>query len=356
MARPLWQLPKNQWPPWSSQIHRCSRAKGPGKQKATQAKHLLGGTLLASGRGHVGETATENHMINGFKIFLRGRCQKSDFRNGAFIQILYKVARIANGLVVGSQRPLKLLSPAKGDRRKFRSQTSDTMDRCKAEMGRVRDENRREEKRRDETKRDEKRREEDRTSKKRKSQKKEDPGARKGRKVAKHHVFPMMCGSGGSKSRLAKWRVRSHVVRWEMKNCTPLWREAHLEVKMYKAHHARGHFWKLTCRKSALVARSTFGSQNVQNTPCSDHVWKLTCRKSARCCCAKHIPKSKCTKHTMLGPLLEVDMSKKCTPLWREAHFEVKSAKNWRVRALLEVETSKKRTRLWHEAHFESKV
>ena len=36
------------------------------------------------------------------------------------------------------------------------------------------------------------------------SQKKEDPGARKGRKVAKHYVSPMICGSGGSKSRLAK--------------------------------------------------------------------------------------------------------------------------------------------------------
>ena len=32
----------------------------------------------------------------------------------------------------------------------------------------------------------------------------EDPGARKGRKVAKRRVFPMICGSGGSKSRLAK--------------------------------------------------------------------------------------------------------------------------------------------------------
>ena len=40
--------------------------------------------------------------------------------------------------------------------------------------------------------------------KKRKSQKKGDPGARKGTKVAKHCVFPMVCGSGGSKSRLAK--------------------------------------------------------------------------------------------------------------------------------------------------------
>ena len=36
------------------------------------------------------------------------------------------------------------------------------------------------------------------------SQKREDAGARKGRKVAKHCVFPMICSSGGSKSRLAK--------------------------------------------------------------------------------------------------------------------------------------------------------
>ena len=47
-------------------------------------------------------------------------------------------------------------------------------------------------------------REEKRRSGKRKSQKKEDAGARKRRKVAKHCVFPMICGSGGSKSRLAK--------------------------------------------------------------------------------------------------------------------------------------------------------
>ena len=43
-----------------------------------------------------------------------------------------------------------------------------------------------------------------REDQKRKSQKKEDADARKGRKVAKHCVFPMICGSGGSKSRLAK--------------------------------------------------------------------------------------------------------------------------------------------------------
>ena len=36
------------------------------------------------------------------------------------------------------------------------------------------------------------------------SQKTEDAGARKASKVAKHGVFPMICGSGESKSRLAK--------------------------------------------------------------------------------------------------------------------------------------------------------
>jgi hypothetical protein len=40
--------------------------------------------------------------------------------------------------------------------------------------------------------REEKRREEERISKKRKAQKKEDADARKGRKVAKHCVFPMI--------------------------------------------------------------------------------------------------------------------------------------------------------------------
>ena len=83
----------------------------------------------------------------------------------------------------------------------------------------------------------------------------------------------------------------------------------------------------------AVVARSRFRSENVQNTPWSDHFWQLRCRKSACCCGAKHISKSKCTKHTRFGPLLEVQMSKKCTPLWREAHFQVKTYKTPHVRS-----------------------
>ena len=77
----------------------------------------------------------------------------------------------------------------------------------------------------------------------------------------------------------------------------------------------------------AVVARSTFPSQNVQNTLVSDHFWQLRCPKSARRCGAEHISKSKWKKHLSSGPLLEVAMSKKCTPLWRKAHFEVKMEK-----------------------------
>ena len=80
------------------------------------------------------------------------------------------------------------------------------------------------------------------------------------------------------------------------------------------------------------MARSTFPSQNVQNTTCSRQFWRFGCRKSARSSGAKHISKSKCTKHHMFAPLLEVRMSKKCTPLWREGHFEVKTFKTLGVR------------------------
>ena len=117
------------------------------------------------------------------------------------------------------------------------------------------------------------------------------------------------------------------------KKCTPLWREAHFQVKMYKTHHSRTTFGSSDVEKvHAVVARSTFPSQNVQNTPFSDHFWKFRCRKSARRCGAKHISKSKCTKHHMFAPLLEVRMLKKCTPLWREAHCEVKMYKTLGVR------------------------
>ena len=89
----------------------------------------------------------------------------------------------------------------------------------------------------------------------------------------------------GRKVGSLKRRVRSHPARWEMKTCTPLWREAQFEVKMYKAPHVRSTFgsWDLEKKVHAVVTWSTFPSQNVQNTPCLDRFWKLRCRKSARC-------------------------------------------------------------------------
>ena len=125
-----------------------------------------------------------------------------------------------------------------------------------------------------------------------------------------------------------KRRVRSQLATWEMKNCTPLWREdARSTFRSQNVQNTptSDHFWKLSCR--AVVAQSTFPNQNVPNTPFSDHFWKLRCRKSAHPCGAKHISKSKCTNDTFLRPLLEVEMSKKCTPLWPEAHFQVKMYK-----------------------------
>ena len=101
--------------------------------------------------------------------------------------------------------------------------------------------------------------------------------------------FQWFVAPEGRKVGSLKRRVRSQLARWEMKNCTPLWREAHLEVKMHKTPGSRSTFGSWDVKKvHAVVARSTFPSQNVQNTRGSDHFWRLRCRKSARRCGAKH--------------------------------------------------------------------
>ena len=101
---------------------------------------------------------------------------------------------------------------------------------------------------------------------------------------SRNTVFFQWCGAPeGRKVGSLKRRVRSQLARWEMKNCTPLWREAHFQVKMYKTHQVRTTFGSWDVEKvHVVVARSTFPSQNVQNTPWSEHFWKLRCRKSAR--------------------------------------------------------------------------
>ena len=102
--------------------------------------------------------------------------------------------------------------------------------------------------------------------------------------------FQWFVAPEGRKVGSLKRRVRTQLARWEMKKCTPLWREAHFQLKMYKTHQPRTTFGSWDVEKvHAVVARSTFASQNVQNTPGPDHFWKLRCRKSARRCGAKHI-------------------------------------------------------------------
>ena len=71
----------------------------------------------------------------------------------------------------------------------------------------------------------------------------------------------------------------------------------------------------------AVLAQSIFPVQHAQDILCSDHFWRSGCRKGACPSGAKHMPKSKFTKHTRLEPFLEVAMSKKCMLSWREAHF-----------------------------------
>ena len=112
----------------------------------------------------------------------------------------------------------------------------------------------------------------------------------------------MICGSGGSKSRLAKAAGAEPAGQMRDEKLHAVVARSTFRSQNVQNTPARDHFWKLRCRKvHAVVARSTFPSQNVQSTPCSDHFWKLRRRESARRCGAKHISKSKCTKHTMFG-------------------------------------------------------
>ena len=151
--------------------------------------------------------------------------------------------------------------------------------------------------------------EEERRSKKRNSEE-EDAGARKGRKVAKHCVFPMICGSGGSKSRLAKAAGAEPAGQMRDDKLHTVVARSTFRSQNVQNTPSSEHFLQLRCRKSAgRCCAKHISKSNAQNTPGSDHFWRLRCRKSARCCGAKHISKSKRTKHNMFAPLLDVQMS-----------------------------------------------
>ena len=124
--------------------------------------------------------------------------------------------------------------------------------------------------------------------------------SRKGRMFFQWFVAPE-----GRKVGSLKRRVRSHLARWEMENCMPLWCETQSEIKIYKTPQLRSPLKSYDVEKvHAVLARSTFRYQNIQTTPGPDQ-------------------------------FLEVEMSKKWTPLGHTVHFEVKIFKKhhlWMVR------------------------
>ena len=72
----------------------------------------------------------------------------------------------------------------------------------------------------------------------RKKVKKEDQSPQKGRKVAKHCVFPMIRGSGGSKSRLAKAAGAEPSGQMRDQKLHAVVARSRLEVKMLKTSHS----------------------------------------------------------------------------------------------------------------------
>ena len=115
-----------------------------------------------------------------------------------------------------------------------------------------------------------------------------------------------------------KFRVPEHFLKFRCRAAV----EEHILKSKLKLRVSE-HFLKFRCRKiHAAAARSAFSSQNAK-------------------------------KVESLRALFEVPMSKNCTPLWREAHFQVKMLKVEGLRAFFEVPMSKICAPLWREAHAE---
>ena len=109
------------------------------------------------------------------------------------------------------------------------------------------------------------------------------------------------------------------------KNCMSLWREAHLQVKMY---HVWTIFWKRVEKLQAALARSAFASQNAQSTRCSDYLevgkWKncMPLWRKAR------LHKAHSARSAFASQNVQSADVEKCTSLWRRVHFKVKMLKN----------------------------
>ena len=143
-----------------------------------------------------------------------------------------------------------------------------------------------------------------------------------------------------------------------LKKWTPLWREAPFEVKMYKTHQVRPTFGSWDVEKvHAVVARSTFPSPNVQNTPGWTTFGSWDVEKVHAVAARSTFASEKGKNTSRSDHFWKIKLLKKWTPLWREAHFEVKMYKTHEgFGPLLEIEMSKRCTPLWPAAHFEVKM
>ena len=82
----------------------------------------------------------------------------------------------------------------------------------------------------------------------------------------------MICGSAGLKSRLPKAAGAEPSGQMRDAKLHAVVARSTFPSQNVKNATCSDHFWKLRCRKvHAVVARSTFPSQNVKNATCSDH-------------------------------------------------------------------------------------
>ena len=133
----------------------------------------------------------------------------------------------------------------------------------------------------------------------------------KGRKVAIHCVFPMSCGSGGSKGRLAKAAGAEPCVQmrnWKLHTVG----EAHLEVQKLKTPPVRTTFGSWDVEKvHPVVARSTFMQvKSVKNWRIRTTIGSWDVEKVHAIVARSTCPNQKCQKLRFLSLFWGSDVEK----------------------------------------------
>ena len=143
-----------------------------------------------------------------------------------------------------------------------------------------------------------------------------------------------------ARSNICKWKSYKHLTFGAAlevamsKKCTPLWHEAHFEVKMYKAHQRRTTFRSCDVEKvHAVVAQSTFASSLQVKKLKAPHV-----RSSFRSCDVEKV-------HAVVAR--STFRSQKCKKLTGLEHFwAFRSRSAWQAQGILHVVKSEKNVRV----------